>query len=523
MPSKITLTVTEGKLKGQQHVFDERATCVMGREKDCSVQLPDDDDHAGISRHHCLLDINPPDARVRDFGSLNGTYVNGVKIGQRQKHHTVADAAQMTFPQYDLKDGDQIMLGRTALRVNVFVPALCGECSTEILEAEKKQAEVLPGTYQCAACRKKAEEERRRQEEEARKAAEAARLDAAKRAKAKHCAKCGKNVAGEEGANRNGDFVCAACKSNPAGILKLLLAMAKGGDPKLLGIRGYTVLRELGRGGMGAVYLARKDETGEVVALKVMLPQVALEDRAKEMFMRETANTMALQHQNIIRLHDSGCSNGTFFLTLEFCDGGSVDNLMKQRGGPLPIDEATGIVLQALEGLEYAHAAEMPHVKLGDGKIGRGRGLVHRDLKPANLFLTGTGSSRMVKIGDYGMSKAFELAGLSGLSMTGNIVGTPAFMPRQQVLECKYAKPDVDVWAMAATLYCLLTFDVPRNFSRHADPWKAILDTDAVPIRRRNPSIPKALAEVIDRALVDRPGIQFKTAAEFRRELQKAL
>ncbi|MBV9125107.1 MAG: FHA domain-containing protein, partial [Planctomycetes bacterium] len=83
MPAKVILQVTKGKLQGQEFVFDERTTCILGRADDCNPRLPNDIHHAAISRHHCLLDINPPDIRVRDFGSRNGTFVNGSKIGQR--------------------------------------------------------------------------------------------------------------------------------------------------------------------------------------------------------------------------------------------------------------------------------------------------------------------------------------------------------------------------------------------------------------------------------------------------------
>src|ERR1700731_4906786 len=101
-------------------------------------------------------------------------------------------------------------------------------------------------------------------------------------------------------------------------------------------------------------------------------------------------------------------------MTLDYCEGGSVADLMKQRGGVLPLDEAVEITLQALEGLHYAHNA-----------LGSGRGLVHRDIKPANLLLSGSGSGRAAKVGDYGLSKAFDDAGLSGGTRTGDKAGTP--------------------------------------------------------------------------------------------------
>jgi serine/threonine protein kinase len=196
---------------------------------------------------------------------------------------------------------------------------------------------------------------------------------------------------------------------------------------------------------------------------------------------------------------------------------------MKQRGGTLSIDEAGSIILQALAGLEYAHNVELDKVKLRDGSYGRGRGLVHRDIKPSNLFISGTDASRQIKVGDYGLAKAFDNAGLSGQTRTGTIKGTPVFMPRQQVVNFKYAKPEVDVWAMAASLYCMLTGFVPRDFRRGKDPWLTVLQTNAVPIRQRMASVPQKLADVIDQALIDQPTIQIKTAAELKKALKAVL
>ena len=269
--------------------------------------------------------------------------------------------------------------------------------------------------------------------------------------------------------------------------------------------------------------MARREKTGQQVALKVMLPQVAADQDATEKFLRETENTKALRHTNVVQLHDAGCSQGTFFFTMEFCDGGSVDALMAKRGGCLTVDEAMPMVLQALDGLEYAHHAEIPCVKLKDGTIGKGQGLVHRDISPHNLFLRGAGSSRIAKVGDYGLSKAFDQAGLSGQTATGSAAGKPWFMPRQQAVMFKYAKPEVDVWAVAASLYNMLTACFPRDFPQGKDPWHVVLETSAVPIRKRSPSIPKRLAEVIDAALVDRPKIQFTSAAELKRALEGAI
>jgi eukaryotic-like serine/threonine-protein kinase len=253
------------------------------------------------------------------------------------------------------------------------------------------------------------------------------------------------------------------------------------------------------------------------------LPQVAANPRQVEMFLREIENGKALQHPNIVQLQDYGFWDGVFFLTMEYCQAGTVIDLMQLKGGKLSLKEALAITLQALEGLEYAHNAEIPYVKTINGSLGKGKGLVHRDIKPGNIFLSVTEDENLlVKIGDYGLSKSFDLAGLSGQTMTGEAMGTPAFMPRQQALDFKYARPEVDVWAIAASLYNMLTGAYPKDFLGK-DPFAAILHGQTVPIRHRNDSIPESIAKIIDLALVDNPEIYFKSAKQFQGALLSAI
>jgi serine/threonine protein kinase len=336
------------------------------------------------------------------------------------------------------------------------------------------------------------------------------------------CARCGRDVFDEADGHRQGEFVCASCQADPLGLVQRLLAQADAGHEALRAIQGYEVVRELGRGGVGAVYLARHTQTREQVALKILLPRVAVDDIARKRFLREADNTRTLKHPYVVQLRDAGCCEGAFFLMLEYCDGGSLDDLLRQRGEPLAVDKALPIILQALDGLDYAHNADIPYVRRPDGSFGPGRGLVHRDIKPHNLFLTGSGHGRVAKVGDYGLAKAFDSAGLSGYTRTGSASGTPLFMPRQQLINFKYARPEVDVWAMAASLYYLLTGTTPRVFPQRTDWCRVVLESPAVPIRKRVASLPPRLAEVIDQALIDRPAIPFQTAAEFKRALEDA-
>jgi eukaryotic-like serine/threonine-protein kinase len=427
MLAKVKITFTTGSLKDKKFEFSLRTTCIIGRAKDCNLRLPNDAHHKTVSRYHCLMDINPPAICVRDLGSLHGTYVNGKIIGKRQSNQTPKQGIQSNFPEYDLKDGDEIRLGNTVFRVNI-------QADKEILRSP---------------------------------------------------------------------------------VVKL------PSDPNLPMIQDYTTRKLLGKGGYGEVYLACHNQTGERVALKVMRPHIATNQRAINMFLREVENTKALQHPNVVQFREFGYDNRNFFFTLEYCDGGSVGDLILQRGGRLPIDDAVSIILQVLEGLEYAHNAEIS-TKIS-GSLGKGKGLVHRDLKPGNIFLANVGSTPIAKLADYGLAKAFDLAGLSGQTRSGSRAGTPAFMPRQQVINFKYAKPEVDVWASAASLYYMLTGTCPRDFQRGQDPWLVVLQTNAVPIRQRDSLIPERLAEVIDQALVDNPSIHFRSVAEFRETLEGIL
>ena len=147
--------------------------------------------------------------------------------------------------------------------------------------------------------------------------------------------------------------------------------------------------------------------------------------------------------------------------------------------------------------------------------------MVHRDIKPHNLLLTGDPSHPRVKIADFGLAKSYDLAGASGVTRTGASAGTPAFMPRQQVVNFKYVQPDVDVWAVAASLYFVLSGGrTPRDFPPDRDPWLTAWHSRPVPLAERAPDVPPRLARLVDEALTDTPRIRFPTAAALRSALE---
>lgn len=500
MPPTIALAFTAGHLAGQRFTYAERTTCIVGRAAGCDLRIPAEgtDQKRTVSRHHCLLDINPPDIRIRDFGSRNGTYINGELIGKRAPDKSPDEASRSDCPLRDLRDGDEVRLGKTRFRVEIHIPVYCIQCSEEIEIPEDGAGASAAIT--CQACGHV--------------------IRPARIAPPRQCSRCGRVVTDEVG-SRQGEYVCALCRADPFHIMDQMLQSASRGDRQLVAIDGYEVLREIGRGGMGAVYLARHRTTGRELAMKILLPQVAAAQNAIERFLREAAFSRALEHPNIVRLFDSGCNRGTFFLTMEYCNGGSVDKLLRTIGRRMTPAEAVPIILQVLDALDFAHGAEIK-VKTKKGKDLKSRGLVHRDMKPANILLARTPSGLTAKIGDYGLAKAFDLAGLSGHTCAGTVGGTAQFMPRQQVLRFKFAKPEVDVWATAASLYGMLTAKYPRRFPKDEDPWQVVLETNPVPIRQRAPQVPEKLARVIDEALIDNPEIRIKSARELKERLEEA-
>lgn len=414
-------------MKGKVFLFDGHDALVFGRARECHCCLPDD---RLVSRHHFLLEVSPPLARLRDLGSLNGTRVNGRKCGGRKPGESPEQGGKRRYPEVDLHDGDEVKVGDTAMRLKVEGKRIPPNVQSD--EVREEAAHLLFD------------------------------LDDRKHDKARE------------------------------------LIQREIGN--------YELRKEIGRGGFGAVYLGRRIRTGETVAVKVMLSRVAVGKPMLAKFLREVQNTAVLSHRHIVRVLDFGSSKGMFFLVMEYCDGGSVDRLIEPHGGKLPLEICKPIMLDALDGLQYAHE----------------RGVVHRDVKPSNLLLSFSKTELTAKVADFGLAKGFERAGFSGLTLTGASGGTPYFMPREQMLNFKYAKPTSDIWSAAATFYNMLTGALPRDYGAGRDPLEVVLRESAVPILCRGSAVPKGIAAVIDRALCDEVGGRYSSAGEMRDSLVRA-
>jgi serine/threonine-protein kinase len=272
-------------------------------------------------------------------------------------------------------------------------------------------------------------------------------------------------------------------------------------------IAGYAVERELGRGGMGVVYLARRQADGVQVALKTVIPALAASGAPLERFFREATILRNLDHPNIVRCLEIGESNGRLFFAMEFVQGTDAGHLLK-KNGPMPPRAGVGLISQLLKALEYAHAQQF----------------VHRDIKPSNLLLTKGEHGGEVKLADFGLARVYQASQLSGLTMTGDVGGSAGFMPPEQITSYREAKPAADQYAAAATLYNLLTgkhvYDMPREIHKQ---FAQILNEPPVPILTRRSDLPPALAEVVHKALAREPEQRFADVAEFRRALAKAV
>ncbi|WP_437755313.1 serine/threonine-protein kinase [Sorangium sp. So ce1389] len=213
----------------------------------------------------------------------------------------------------------------------------------------------------------------------------------------------------------------------------------------------YRVNRLLAKGAMGAVVAATHVELDELRAIKLLLPATAADPELCERFFREARIAARLKSDHVVKVHEIGqLEGGLPFMVMEFLAGRDLRVIRKQRG-PLPIEEATLYVIQACDALAEAHAI----------------GLVHRDVKPANLFLTHAGDGApCIKVLDFGISKVSRAASLGVSEMqtsTGQMLGTPHYMPPEQMRGQRDVDARADIWAIGSLLYVLLTGRYPMH------------------------------------------------------------
>jgi serine/threonine protein kinase/WD40 repeat protein len=275
---------------------------------------------------------------------------------------------------------------------------------------------------------------------------------------------------------------------------------AVGLPPELANHPKFEIVRELGRGGMGVIYLAQHRVMNKPVALKVISRAVLSHPNALARFRAEVQAAGQLDHPNIARAHDADQADGLHFLVLEFVEGMTLAQLVAQQG-PLPVAAACRYIHQAALGLQHAFE----------------QGMTHRDVKPQNLMVTPQGQ---VKVLDFGLARlGSEQRGAGRLTQVGAFMGTPEYMAPEQATDPRTADTRADVYSLGCTLYFLLAGRSPFGEGGAAELLVAHLRQEPAPLHSLCPQVPSGLSAVVARMLAKDPAQRFQTPIEVARAL----
>jgi eukaryotic-like serine/threonine-protein kinase len=282
----------------------------------------------------------------------------------------------------------------------------------------------------------------------------------------------------------------------------------KAGDRLLNG--QYHILRQLGRGGFGFVYLAQDRLLGEQVALKELIPALVGDEAVLKRFLAEARATIRLTHERIVRTYNVFSEAGNYYIAMEYMAGGSLDDRL--QAGPLPPAEAVRIAADVLEGLHYAH----------------GRGVVHCDLKPANILFSADparGGEVSAKVADFGIAHiSDQLLDRTWQTSLGFVAGTLPYMSPEQA-EGIRDDPRIDIYALGAVLYRMLAGRTYLDFDQRTTPAAQVENVmrirreQALPPSAHNRAVPRWLDAVVLRALAKGVEERYASADDLRRAL----
>jgi eukaryotic-like serine/threonine-protein kinase len=256
----------------------------------------------------------------------------------------------------------------------------------------------------------------------------------------------------------------------------------------------YAFRRELGRGGMATVYLAHDSVRDQLVAVKVLLPELAV-NLGVDRFLREIEVGTILQHPHIVGVLDSGQVEGTLYYTMPFVEGASLRERL-QREKQLPISDVITIAREVSEALDYAHS----------------KGVIHRDIKPENILLS---PDHGAMVADFGVARAVSVAGGDTITRTGMTVGTPTYMAPEQAMGSRDVTPESDIYSLGCVVYEMLAGQPPFTgptamavFARHS--------LDQIPsLRIVRGTVPDAVEDAILQALAKVPADRFRSTRDF--------
>jgi eukaryotic-like serine/threonine-protein kinase len=258
----------------------------------------------------------------------------------------------------------------------------------------------------------------------------------------------------------------------------------------------YRLLDQIGAGGMGQVYLAEHVHLHRRVAIKVLPSRLASDKSGVQRFYREARAVAALDHPNVVRAYDVAFESNAHFLVLEYIQGRSLEEVLAEAGGRLPVSTACDYVVQAAAGLQHAHD----------------KGISHRDIKPANLLVNPDG---VVKILDMGLAKFFQNTTIPSTESQepGAVMGTADYIAPEQAIACSAADHRADIYSLGATLYHLVTGEPPFQGTLAA---KLIAhQLHEVPTAHEiREDVPEGVSDIIAKMMAKEPSQRYQTAAE---------
>lgn len=250
-------------------------------------------------------------------------------------------------------------------------------------------------------------------------------------------------------------------------------------------IQGYKVLGKLGQGALGEVYRAQQLGTNRDVAIKCIRQELQSDEKVRTLFVREASIATQMKHRSIVECVGFGFTESRPFLVMEYLPSEDLESIVLKHSPSRRIRLAVKVMLQVLEGLRYAHE----------------KGIVHRDIKLANVLAYRIAGKLHVKIADFGMAKAFETAGHSGITGSDELRGTVAYMSPEQLTDSRSARPDSDLYAAIVCLFRLLTGEFPYPNGTVSQTIYRRLNESPRRVRQFNPEVSDELALIVDSGL----------------------
>jgi len=477
----LRIEVKKGPMEGRVFNFEGHDVFLFGRDENHCHAYSNDDPY--VSRHHFLIELNSPLARLHDLGSRNGTFVNGGRVGGNARKAPSEKGGKERWAEEnisDLNDRDVIMAGQS-----VF----------QIIREERKITETMTFDQYPPEAEEPPSQNMNRQTI-VELPPEAKQALAGRQTITETESLLKKAPAGDAGRatmveNGNGSFQ------------EILDRAGQTKKDEVPIIDGYQLKEKIASGRFGDTYTAVRNIDESIVTIKFLHSSLPVKQADRDEFRNEVSGITRIRHRNITQCFGSGCIGNYFYFVSEFCDSGTLHELFRKRRESVKLKHVVRALYLLLDAMGLAHE----------------KGLVHRDLQPSNILVAKRSEQWLPKLANFGVTKAFEKGPYAGLSISETDRSEMRFIPREQITDYRSMNPASDVFSLAACFYYMITGKPPRPEDNSTDPLSAILSTEITPIHHRVPRLHSGVAAVIDKALLDDCNQRFANG----REMQLAL